>query len=319
MTQLKTAEASMPNISERFSVLSSWISENFSAPWHAEPVGPRHPPASISWATADGVSISRAQMSPLRLVNPGADKKYSSKYYAYTANQTSLIKIEGRPLLRLQPGEMIILGSDTPCEYVMARDYETSSLVIDGDLFHQYVPNHAAILARRLNFPFSLDDILRRTMESAWAITCAGMFEEAGPRLIRSFLTMLALVPMPGTEEGHSTRTALDVRKMQVKLFIERNFARPDLSVVVIARQLQLSPRYVQKALAAEGLTPGDYLRSCRLKASARMLEDPALAQRSITQISFDCGFNSSAHFSTEFRRAFGASPREYRLSARGG
>jgi AraC-like DNA-binding protein len=319
VTQLKTAEASLPNISERFSLLSSWISETFSAPWHAEPLGLRHAPARISWASADGVSISRAQMSPLRLVNPGADRKYSSKYYAYTANQTSLLKIEGRPLLRLQPGEMIILGSDTACEYVMTREYETSSLVIDRDLFHQYVPNHAAILARRLNFPFSLDDILRRTMESAWAITCAGMFEEAGPQLVRSFLTMLALVPIPGQEENRGTHTALDIRKVQVKSFIERNFARPDLSVVMIARQLQLSPRYVQKALAAEGVTPGEYLRSCRLQASARMLRDHALAQRSITQISFDCGFNSSAHFSTEFRRAYGVSPREFRLAARDG
>jgi AraC-like DNA-binding protein len=317
VSQVQISEGDSANLAERFRLMSNCISETFSAPWCAAPVGPSNPPAHISWSNADGVSISRSQMPPLRLHNHASStKKYSSKYYAYTANQTSILKFEGRPLLHLQPGELIILGSDTPCEYLMTRGYETSSLVIDADIFHEYVPDHAVILARRLNFPFRLNDILSSTMESAWALSCAGMFEEAGPRLARSFLTMLALVPLPGQQEARGASTALDIRKMQVKAFIERYFAQPDLSVVAIAEHLQLSPRYVQKALAAEGTTPGEYLRSCRLAAAARLLRDPAHARQSITQISFDCGFHSSAHFSTEFRRHCGMSPRQFRLTA---
>jgi len=58
------------------------------------------------------------------------------------------------------------------------------------------------------------------------------------------------------------------------------------------------------------------YLRSIRLAACARLLRDPACRDRSITQVSFDCGFNSSAHFSTEFRRMYGLTPRDYRRTA---
>lgn len=58
---------------------------------------------------------------------------------------------------------------------------------------------------------------------------------------------------------------------------------------------------------------PLAYLRKCRLNACARLLRDPQWAKSSITEICFACGFSSSAHFSTEFKRTFGLSPREYR------
>jgi AraC family L-rhamnose operon regulatory protein RhaS len=72
----------------------------------------------------------------------------------------------------------------------------------------------------------------------------------------------------------------------------------------------------VQIALASDGLTPSEYLKVCRLQAARRLLSSAALVDRSITEIAFECGFTSSAHFSTEFRKCFGASPRTFRRSA---
>ena len=46
------------------------------------------------------------------------------------------------------------------------------------------------------------------------------------------------------------------------------------------------------------------------------LLSSATLIDRSITEIAFECGFTSSAHFSTEFRKSFGASPRAFRRSA---
>ena len=83
-----------------------------------------------------------------------------------------------------------------------------------------------------------------------------------------------------------------------------------------IARELQVSQRYLQLAFCADDTSPSAYLRKCRLDACARLLRDPRWHKRSITEIGFACGFNSSAHLSTEFRRTFGVSPREYRRAA---
>ncbi len=313
MTTIKISHADSPNLVERFGLLSSMISENFSAPWRVEPVGREHSPAHLSWACADGISISRADMSPIRLFNPGTKRQDAGKFYAAATNQRSILKIDGSEPIHLEPDELVIVSSYTPSEWVITRPYSTSSLIIDSDLFYECIPNHASIVGRKLALPFGLNDVLFSTMESAWEMTCGGMLELAGPKLVRSFLEMLSLVPSCGQQVPCSPKTALDIRKKQIKAFIDKNYVKPTLTVAYVAERLQLSPRYVQMAFADDAQCPSEYLRSVRLSACARMLRDPVSARRSITQISFDCGFNSSAHFSTEFRRAFGMTPREYR------
>jgi AraC-like DNA-binding protein len=127
---------------------------------------------------------------------------------------------------------------------------------------------------------------------------------------------MLALTPRVQTLEDREEGSAVEFRRAQIKTFIQENYAKPGLSTEDIANHLGVTPRYVQIALASEGLTPSEYLKVCRLQAARRLLSSTALADRSITEIAFECGFTSSAHFSTEFRKCFGASPRSFRRSA---
>src|SRR5216684_4138331 len=125
MTDIKISHADSPNLVERFGLLSSMISENFSAPWSAEPVGVEHKAAHLSWACADGVSISRAEMSPIRLFNPGTKRQGAGKFYAATTNQPSILKVEGREPIHLDPDEFVIISSFTPSEWVITRPYTT--------------------------------------------------------------------------------------------------------------------------------------------------------------------------------------------------
>jgi AraC family L-rhamnose operon regulatory protein RhaS len=71
-------------------------------------------------------------------------------------------------------------------------------------------------------------------------------------------------------------------------------------------------------ALAEENVTPSDYIRMVRLEECARSLIENCATGKSITNIAFDSGFNSSSYFSTQFRRHFGVSPRSYRAQLRG-
>ena len=57
-------------------------------------------------------------------------------------------------------------------------------------------------------------------------------------------------------------------------------------------------------------VAPVEYLTRCRLDAAARMLKEQA--GRSITEIAFHCGFQSSQYFSRVFRGRHGLSPSEY-------
>jgi AraC-like DNA-binding protein len=316
LAELHTYEASSLDLSRRFAVISNAISETFRAPWEAQGLGEIPRPARFNWAGADGVSYSLAEMPALRLTNNSPASTRAPTFNVFSADQRFLIKIPGRPNVHMQPDELVIMASDMPCEIIVPRDYKTTAFIIDGDIFRTAVPQAFAYLARPLRLKCQLETVLHSTMDAAWNLSRAGLFESAGPHLVRALLEVLAALPSPLDEStGRPRRDGLEIRRCQAKEFIERNFACPDLTVAGIASQLRMSQRYLQLAFKGEGVTPLEYLRKCRLKASSRLLRDPRHSQRSITEICFSCGFNSAPHFSREFRHEYGVSPREYRFA----
>ena len=61
---------------------------------------------------------------------------------------------------------------------------------------------------------------------------------------------------------------------------------------------------------AAFHLTPQKFLRKLRLRIASRALMN---TDESLSGIALKCGFADQSHFSREFRRHFGRTPREYR------
>jgi AraC-like DNA-binding protein len=61
---------------------------------------------------------------------------------------------------------------------------------------------------------------------------------------------------------------------------------------------------------AAFHLTPQKFLRKLRLRIATRAL---MYTDESLSSIALKCGFADQSHFSREFRRQFGRTPREYR------
>jgi transcriptional regulator GlxA family with amidase domain len=61
---------------------------------------------------------------------------------------------------------------------------------------------------------------------------------------------------------------------------------------------------------AAFHLTPQKFLRKLRLRIATRAL---MYTDESLSAIALKCGFADQSHFSREFRRQFGRTPREYR------
>jgi AraC-like DNA-binding protein len=55
--------------------------------------------------------------------------------------------------------------------------------------------------------------------------------------------------------------------------------------------------------------TPHDFIRNIRLKQAANLL---ASGRHNITEVMNACGFSNSASFSTQFKKMYGMSPREY-------
>jgi len=95
----------------------------------------------------------------------------------------------------------------------------------------------------------------------------------------------------------------------RVKIYVRSHLRDPDLTIDRIAAALSCSKRYLHMCFADEGLSITEFIWSERLDRCRRELEQPPAPGRTITDVAFSWGFNSSSHFSRLFKKRFGAPP----------
>ncbi|MCA0755048.1 AraC family transcriptional regulator [Paenibacillus sp. N4] len=94
--------------------------------------------------------------------------------------------------------------------------------------------------------------------------------------------------------------------------YIEDHYNEP-LTIEKIAAQTDISARHLNRIFQTYyQMTPISYLQTIRLERACSLLTQTDL---SISEISGECGFNDSNYFTRQFTRAYGQSPKAYRLS----
>ena len=84
-----------------------------------------------------------------------------------------------------------------------------------------------------------------------------------------------------------------------------------DLSVASIAAALGVHPVHLTRAFRVHfRITPGDYLRRCRLEKAAGLL---AGSSAPLSDVALACGFCDQSHLTRAFRRAYRTTPGAYR------
>ncbi len=97
---------------------------------------------------------------------------------------------------------------------------------------------------------------------------------------------------------------------LEVLETLDKAWALPDL-----AREIGLSRFHLWRAFKqSTGITPYAFRAKRRLEKSCDLLRSSG---RSLTEIAMECGFGSSSHFTTAFKRAFGTTPTDFRRQCR--
>lgn len=102
-------------------------------------------------------------------------------------------------------------------------------------------------------------------------------------------------------------------RRMAILEYIDSRLNDPALGVQEIARKFGCSSRTLHKLFENEEHTVVRTIWERRLERCREDLIDPAMQERSITEIAYRWGFSDSQHFSRAFKNRYGVKPSEYR------
>lgn len=98
-----------------------------------------------------------------------------------------------------------------------------------------------------------------------------------------------------------------------VRDYINLHYSNTELSLKLIAAELQISQSYLGKLFREEyGLSVKDYITNVRLETAAKNLTTTTMSIRQIMELS---GYDSESNFYRLFKSCYGVTPSNYRLS----
>ena len=98
---------------------------------------------------------------------------------------------------------------------------------------------------------------------------------------------------------------------------IEKNMSSPEFDIKVICERLGYSHQQVyRKILAMTGKNINAFIRQVRLARAKQLLESSDL---NLSEVMYKVGFSSRTYFNTQFKKEFGKSPSEYKISVKKG
>jgi AraC family transcriptional regulator, positive regulator of tynA and feaB len=226
----------------------------------------------------------------------------------------TLMQQNGRTAL-MTPGDMILIDSTCPSEFTSFGKYMRHlSLHLD----------RREIVSRLGNVPFCARSIRRddRHAIALSAIIGSAFAPETSDR--QSSFLKDAIFGVLGAafcenDGGHpNLRAHPEISTAQIlenaMAFIDSRFTDGMMSPAVLAAELGVSLRNLQRAFAFAGMTPSDYLIWRRLERACLLLNERQKkgAKTLVSTIAYESGFNDVSYFNRQFRRSFGCAPGQY-------
>ncbi|QRG09312.1 helix-turn-helix transcriptional regulator [Xanthobacter dioxanivorans] len=128
----------------------------------------------------------------------------------------------------------------------------------------------------------------------------------------------LLTVALAGGTPAKARPDAPDRLYREVLLDIAANCGRHDYGVVQVAQRHKINVRTLQKMFQKRGTTLKEHITASRLQLARDALLDPANADKKVSDIAFEAGFNDVNTFNRLFRKRFGRTPSALRAQPSG-
>ena len=295
----------------------SAMHEVFGPNWDVTPVGSADFRMIIKSVPFGQMNLSRASLSQARVTNTSRPHGISPDhtYNIYMSNRRHTIVTPERTVV-LEPGDVTVSDSDSDVTITTKEPYTTIGLTVPANLLQTFISNPEKAVGVRFSSKSGFSKIVSCMLLTMWEYAETENFDAIGTDAANNLLALLATCCRTGSVEPETHVADMVAKRERIKQAIEHNLHSPDLCVGELAKQFGFSIRYIQRLFSEEDCTVSKYIRRKRLEGCKRQLGDPAWLNHSITEIAFNWGFNSSAHFSRVFKEEYGINAREYRKQA---
>jgi AraC-like DNA-binding protein len=215
-------------------------------------------------------------------------------------------------------GHFVLTRSMTPfvveCLPDEAQEHEVLHVTIPTHVIRAYISDDvpAGFSASADRRPFALaEGILTNLLEDE-----ADLAPDTSEVLITSALSVIGHAIRDQNVCRRLRQTISDRRLAEVLRYIEVHLSDPSLNTAMVARGCGISPRYLSFLLRHHGTSFSSLLWRQRLGKARTWLATSDAGAASISEIAYNVGFKSPAHFSRMFKRVFKLNPSEYRAAS---
>ena len=258
--------------------------------------------------------IGVGDMSPVRCTRTSAITQNDDVILTCLLRGAATVRERGREAV-VRGGEAVFVSNDAPgvaighthsriCNLRFSRArLESMSLNVDAALIRTVARDNAALRLLR-GYVEVINDVNALAKPELRRIVTAHFYDLAA-------LVMGASADAVPMAAGHGVRAA---RLRAIQGDIRDHLNQGGLSVNDVAARHGVSPRYVQMLFEAEGLTFSGFVLEQRLALARRMLANPGLQARKISEVAWEAGFQDLSYFNRMFRRRYGMTPSEARM-----
>jgi len=215
---------------------------------------------------------------------------------------------------RVDPDALAIIPGGLPYRLSFPQAGKRLLLRIPFQVFHERV------LGRQIRdfgvHVFSGAGLIQITVDllKSLVMQAGNMNETERYTVAEVTLELMAAVLRSEAGLGHNQPGSAQAARMtRILSYLEENYAQHDLTPAKVAKANAVSTRHLHNLFQHSDVTVTKWIWERRLKAARDDILNPAMAEKSITEIAYDNGFNDSAHFSRTFKSRFDISPSQLR------
>ena len=271
---------------------------------------------SITSRTLAKLSIHLSESDPFTAHRRRQDIRDDSAF-----DYLVLVPLEGsadieqeKTCFTVEPGSMAVIPGGLPYQLSFPQKGKRLLLRIPLYVFHERV------LGREIRdfgtHVFSGAGLIQLTVDMLKSLVLlAGELSETEQYTVAEVtLNLISTVVRSAAEFNEFQHGSAQVARMsRILSYLEENYADHELTPPLVAEANAVSTRHLHNLFQHSGTTVTRWIWERRLKAAREDILNPTMADKSITEIAYQRGFNDSAHFSRTFKARFDIAPSKLR------